>query len=301
MFTLKKISNENTLLEYLHLSNEKVSCKIFPNLGASLQQFSIENTEFIEGIESNETELEYYRRYYPSSFLFPFPGRIAGGNYDYNGKEHQLLTNEGGRDNAIHGFIAEASFKLISQELTISNAKLVFGYAFKGQEGFPFPADLNITYHILETGLSIDFQITNTGTNSFPFGLGWHPYFLAKNLSEAVLDFESDEQLTADENQIPNGSEPIQFQPKIGNQELDDTYLLLDSKIRFSTSEYNMTMETFSTDKNFLQLYIPPNRNSIAIEPMTCAPDVFNLKNGLLELAPNETYEWSIQLDFTIK
>ena len=144
----------------------------------------------------------------------------------------------------------------------------------------------------------ITLKITNTGENTFPFGLGWHPYFLAENLAESELKFQSDLQIVNNDSQIPIGTEPIQFKLLIGDQTLDDTYLLSDSNIHFSTQAYEMSMNTFSTQENFLQLYIPPDRKSIAIEPMTCIPDVFNYKKGLLELSPNESYDWNIQLSF---
>jgi len=301
MFTVQEIQHTNPLFKSFHIHNSQVSCKIYPNLGASLQQFSIRQVEIIQGVHSLESDLPYYRRYYPSSFLFPFPGRIANGKYEFEGTAYQLDKNEGGRDNAIHGFLAEASFTLAHQELNNDFAKLNFQHSYQGGEkGFPFPADIHIVYEISETIVNITVKITNTGESSFPFGLGWHPYFLAQNLGESTLNFESNQQLTVDKNQIPNGTEPTHFKPTIGNQVLDDTYLLNNSEIHFSTQAYQMHMNTFSTKKNFLQLYIPPDRKSIAIEPMTCAPDVFNYNNGLLELAPNETYDWSISMDFKI-
>ena len=301
MFQIHTVQNSEKLLKYFHLSNETVHCKIFPNLGASLQQFSIGEVDIIQGIEPKESELPYFRRYYPSVFLFPFPGRIAGGKYEYDGKVYQLSVNETSKGNAIHGFLAEASFELIEQELKNDSAILNFQYSYLGHEkGFPFPADINIIYEVSNSSLNITMRIKNIGDHSFPFGLGWHPYFLAKNLAESELKFQSDLQLTNNENQIPTGTKLITFKSTIGNQILDDTYLLNDSKIHFSTEEYQMSMNTFSTQENFLQLYIPPDRKSIAIEPMTCAPDVFNYRKGLLKLGSKLTYDWKIQIDFKL-
>ena len=301
MFSIRNVPNSNPLLEYFHLSSEKVSCKIYPNLGASLQQFSIGQTKIIQGIEPLESDLPYFRRYYPASFLFPFPGRIAGGRYEYEGKAYQLPINEKDKGNAIHGFLAEASFELIQQELNNDSATLTFQYSYQGNEkGFPFPADIHIIYEISETTVNITLKVTNTGENTFPFGLGWHPYFLAENLAESELKFQSYLQIVNNDNQIPIDTEPIQFKSLIGDQTLDDTYLLSNSNILFSTQAYEMRMDTFPTQENFLQLYIPPDRKSIAIEPMTCVPDVFNYKKGLLELSPNESYHWNIQLSFQI-
>jgi len=39
---------------------------------------------------------------------------------------------------------------------------------------------------------------------------------------------------------------------------------------------------------NYLQVFIPPDRMSIAIEPMTCNANAFNNKDGLITLSPGE-------------
>lgn len=301
MFQLEKIPHQNRLLDYYQLQSDEVSCKIFPNLGATLQFLNLFNIDIIKGIEAQESDLPYYRRYYPSSFLFPFPGRIEGGNYDYHGTTYQLPTNESGRDNAIHGFIAEAPFELVEQSLGDAEAILNFEYQYNGNyPGFPFPAKLNIRYEFSVQNVDITFSITNTGKSSFPFGLGWHPYFEAENLETSSLKFNASKQLTADENQIPTGTKPNEFKSTIGAQELDDGFILETPKVIFNSTSYNMEMDADVEGHNYLQLYTPPNRTSIAIEPMTCEPNVLNSGKGLLELTPEETFEWKIQLGFRI-
>jgi len=48
----------------------------------------------------------------------------------------------------------------------------------------------------------------------------------------------------------------------------------------------------------FLQLFTPPKKNIIAIEPTTGISDSFNNKIGLQILEPDETYtiDWNITL-----
>ncbi len=48
---------------------------------------------------------------------------------------------------------------------------------------------------------------------------------------------------------------------------------------------------------NFLQIYTPEKRRSIAIEPMSCLADAFNNKIGLITLKPGK----SISHHFGIK
>jgi aldose 1-epimerase len=51
----------------------------------------------------------------------------------------------------------------------------------------------------------------------------------------------------------------------------------------------------------YLQIYIPDNRQSIAIENLSAAPDAFNNKIGLLELEPYQQNQFSTSYTITLK
>ena len=57
--------------------------------------------------------------------------------------------------------------------------------------------------------------------------------------------------------------------------------------------------ETGEKKYNFLQVYIPPSRESIAVEPMTCNINAFNSKDGLIILELGEVFEanYGVRLD----
>jgi len=40
-----------------------------------------------------------------------------------------------------------------------------------------------------------------------------------------------------------------------------------------------------------MQVYIPPERNSIAIEPVTCSTNAFNTKGSIIKLEPEQFWE----------
>ena len=73
----------------------------------------------------------------------------------------------------------------------------------------------------------------------------------------------------------------------------DNTFLLLDDPVIFNTEHYNLQMKC---SINYLQLYTPDHRQSIAIEPMTAEPNAFNSGNGLSILNPTEHFNWQINL-----
>ena len=48
--------------------------------------------------------------------------------------------------------------------------------------------------------------------------------------------------------------------------------------------------ETGEMKYNYVQVFIPPSRKSIAIEPMTCNINAFNNGEGLIILKPKSTF-----------
>ena len=88
---------------------------------------------------------------------------------------------------------------------------------------------------------------------------------------------------------------------RVGEHFLDDCFILKSSRAVFQSKDYALVMKFSSPPPtSFLQTYTPTERKSIAIELMTCAGNCFNNKHGLLELAPNMSYYWLVDLAFQI-
>jgi len=298
MFYIEEYKHSNPLKNYIAVCNKTVSCKIYPALGASLQSLIIKNVEVIYGIDSLPEPSDVYT-IHPSALLFPFPGRIENGMYSYGKKQYQLEQNEQNRANAIHGLVAHKSFTLTHSKTTENKAFLSFLYSAKNAvEGFPFDFDFFIHYTFTKQHVFLNFEIQNTGTNTFPFGLGWHPYFKCKELPQNILTFQTSKEVICDEKMIPIGKKNIEsFQNyNISNSHFDTCYILDENSITYSTKKYIVQMHFMGNNKHYLQLFTPSSRNCIAIEPMTCKPNVFNNKEGLLELNPQEVYNWNIKL-----
>ncbi len=299
MISLKKTTNKNPKLNYIHVYGDNVSCKIFPNLGASIQELAFNDIDIIHGIAISENGLETYKEVYQSAILFPFVGRIPNGEYIFENKNYRLETNETNRSNALHGLVFNKAFKVDNCDTSTTKASVQLSYCSDGTlKGFPFKFELKVIYIISNEGLKIDFKIFNQNESSFPFGLGWHPYFKTDDLSSNTLSFSSKEKLVCDEQMIPlkktNNTEPSTFM--INNKLFDDTFILLKNEVYFKTNNYKIKMNFKNSHNSFLQIYTPLDRKSIAIEPITSAPNTFNNTIGLLELKPNNAYHWNIKL-----
>jgi len=262
------------------LTNESKSsyATIDLNLGASLQNLIIKNTAVIEDLYPLK-----YAETYASSVLFPFANRIKDGVYTFNKKQYQLDINHKEENNALHGFVYDKTFQILSENVSDSEVSIKLEYEeFKMSKGFPYTYTIQLIYTLNEDGLNLNVFVKNTDSKSFPFTIGWHPYFMSKNLYNSKVKFDCSKKVVLGDRLITTGTEdyPHNTSLQIEDKQLDDCFILSSNKIHFLTPEYNLEMTSSSKD-TFLQLYTPPNKNTIAIEPTTGISDSFNNKIGV--------------------
>ncbi|MGI9531111.1 aldose 1-epimerase [Lutimonas sp.] len=299
--TIDQISNKNPLLEHFHIHNNELSVKIYPNLGASLQELRVHKRDIIDGISNDQDGIEDYAVSYKSSILFPFPNRIEDGMYQYKGNNYQFPINEKPLNNALHGLVFNKSFKLKDKSVGQDGVSLSFSYTSTGQEyGFPFCFELIIIYDIKNTGdLTVTFEVENNGDTSFPMGMGWHPYFTATDLKTSELSFTSLEYYECNERNLPINTVKSGFEKsfEIEENSFDDACSLEHATCKFKTSEYQIELTFDYATGTYLQFYTPPHRKNIAIEPMTSIANSFNNKIGFKEIHSGESDRWAIHLN----
>ena len=297
MYTIKPQHNSNNNIEAIELENaNKTSyAKILLNLGASLQELKLGNKILIEDLKPLD-----YKNTYASSILFPFANRIKDGVYTFNNETFSFPVNELGNNNALHGLVFDKTFEIVKQEVTEHQASLTLVYnETLESKGFPYTYNIQLEYILKDTTLDLNVSITNTDTKAFPFTLGWHPYFVSKNLYESSLNFDSNKQLILDERCITTGTKTIENSSvfNIEDKKLDDCFILNSNEVQFNTPDHKVLIHSNSKE-SFLQIYTPPRANTIAIEPTTGVSDSFNNKMGLQILNVSETYHlnWNIKL-----
>ena len=112
--------------------------------------------------------------------------------------------------------------------------------------------------------------------------------------------FSADKKYTTNERLLPKGHEKHKNSIiQIDNVSLDRAYSLSGPTVNLQTAAYELQMQT--PEDCYLQVYTPPDRKSIAIEPMTCIANAFNNGIGLKNLQPEETYNWDLELNISTK
>jgi len=299
LYTLQEIETDGLYFLELASSMGESKAQICLNQGGRLNNFSFENTQILKDFDSSN-----YKDNYASAILFPFANRIKDGKYTFKDSKYKLECNETDKNNALHGLVYNKTFVLINKKLTSNFASVTLQYKDYGKaKGFPFKFHIEVTYTLSKNGMTLAIKVKNKGKKTFPFSLGWHPYFYSTDLDKSAINFKSDKKYVFDNQQIITGTKALDLEMpfKLKNVKLDDGYPLETNEIDFSTPAYDFNIRS-SSKENFLQLYTPQQPNAIAIEPMTGAADNFNNKIGLQTMQPNDTYlvKWNLAIETSI-
>jgi len=281
------------------LKNEKTGeyAEIVPECGAILNALVFNNGKeyynVIDGFADVADFKEKNNTSFKSNILFPYPNRMKGGSYSFQDKPYQLPITFEAENNSIHGLVYDQEFSVKNTCSGEDKSCIDLVYESKGFDGYPFSFILEVSYIFSERGLDISTEIINNGDSDFPFGFGWHHYFkVSEKVDTSILQFPANTLLEVDEKMIPNGSEKpyneFKTEKQIAETNLDTCFFIGNQgevTISLTSGSNSLKLQYNSKEFPYLQVYTPPHRETIAIEPMTCAPNAFNNKLGLKHLS----------------
>ena len=299
---LTKIKIEN--------SDTREYISIIPEFGGNVNEIALAKEGKIYSILNGyETPAEIIKHdYFKSAKLIPFPNRIEDGKYSFNGKDYQLPINKPDENHAIHGFVWNKKLTLQKKEIRDKYASVQFKHTYDSSlPGYPFKTKILITYFLTtEEGFRCITEIKNIDSCKIPVADGWHPYFKTSGkVDELMLKIPAKYKTDVDSRMIPTGKRLLYNDyiklVKIGDTKFDTGFPIMQNGGSVTTEIYDpkvdlkikIWQETGKWKYNYLQIYIPPSRKSIAIEPMTCKINGFNNKEGLIVLQPNESFKAS--------
>ena len=292
--------NGNTFIQ-LSDNNHSTGVTIIPEAGALLHTFIVlvdgQPFNIIENYATDRPVREQVTHYFRSAKLSPWPCRLADGRYQYKGKSYQVsrMFADG---TALHGLLFDQEFRVIDQIANDEFASVTLQHDYgRYDPGYPFPYRCTVKYELRSGNvLNVTTILSNTGYETIPIADGWHPYFqLGGKVDGWELFVDSYSMVEFDERLIPTGGmvNDTRFADPtlIGNTRLDNCFPVYPTPgqpvctIRNPT---NNLLVSFIPDNSYpyLQLFIPDERQSIAVENLSAAPDSFNNKLGLLELTP---------------
>ena len=185
-----------------------------------------------------------------------------------------------------------------------ASVKLLFEYEGT-EQGYPYKCDIGLKFKLSDKGFACTTTVHNKGKLPLPLGDGWHPYFKleTETIDNLILMMPPVRYMPTDARKLPSGNTVSYldfFQPSvIGDTQLDHGFKVLAQTGKASTLLQNPTTNTLleiwqtcgTQNYDYLQIYTPADRKTIAIEPMTCAADAFNNEFGLITLAPKQHWQ----------
>lgn len=249
--------------------------------------------------------------------LFPFPGRIPGKAFTWQGKTYELDAGDA-FGNAIHGFIMWRPWRILEQ----SESRVVGQFhAWHDDPALKtrWPADFRITatYALAENRLRSDFLIENPGDVPLPCGFGTHPYFRVPLGGPKADDclvklpvssrWELKDMLpTGRRLEVANSAALHQGQ-RFAALHFDDVFAGLSFTNQWCSASIHDPASGATVTQRFdgafreCVVYTPPHREAICIEPYTCVPGAFALHErgidaGLQIIAPGQSLRAAVEI-----
>ncbi len=236
--------------------------------------------------------------------LLPWPNRIAGGRYTFDGQEQQLPLSEPALGNASHGLTRWAPWTL--EERTAHSVSLI--HRLMAQPGYPWTVDLHVLYDLSADGLTVTVTATNLSSRPAPYAQGAHPYVTVGDgpVDGWELTVPASTRLTVDEVNIPDGREGVEDSEydyrvarPIRGILLDTPFTDLDRsesgrvEVQLRDPVSGRAVEVWmDAAHRWVQVFtgdtLPEadRRRSLAVEPMTAPPNAFGTGEDLVVLAP---------------
>jgi aldose 1-epimerase len=106
--------------------------------------------------------------------LIPYSNRIAYRRMQFGDRTIELASNRPGTPHSLHGNAWMSPWTV--KQLRHDSLVLSFSHDV-GDAHWPFPYRVTQIFTVYGGTLSLAISLTNSGTEAFPAGAGWHPFF----------------------------------------------------------------------------------------------------------------------------
>lgn len=239
-------------------------------------------------------------------FLYPWANRLGALHYNVTGRDVFLNPSSPLLHFDEHGLPMHGVpwAKLQWEVTSASEEKLSARLAWSGKELleiFPFRHAVEMNVHIGPGGLTLETIVSAGPESLVPISFGFHPYFGIPGIprNEWKLHLPAMRRLVLDGQGIPSG-EAIPFSETdapLGTTSYDDGFALDEDQTGFAITGagYAIRIE-FMEGFRFAQVFAPPQKELIALEPMTAPTSALASGQNLVLLQPGKKYSASFRV-----
>lgn len=246
-------------------------------------------------------------RRFSSYPLLPFSNRIAGATLHWNKVVYPLQRYLAEVPHAIHGNGWRRGWAVVAQAPARATLELLHTAAGTSAREWPFAYRARQTFALARDALAMTLSITNAGDAPFPVGLGWHPFFPRNPAT--VLGFAAAGVWRTDSTLLPTRFDPVPASwdfavpHAIAATTLDNCFAGWRPPATITWLDRGLAA-AISADAacDHLVVFVPPDRDFLAIEPVTHMTDAFNRaaagapSTGTRLLAPGATFSCTMRI-----
>ncbi|HSE43618.1 MAG TPA: aldose 1-epimerase [Acidobacteriota bacterium] len=291
LFSAAKLIQSDTI--------EAVFLPEYGMLGASLQFHGVEILRKIEDLETSARRGSSVG----IPILYPWANRLYEFEFEVAGKKIQLdrsspMIHLDEKGLPLHGVpwaqlkwhLRDVQQDQLSAELNWTTPVLL--------QILPFPHDVKMNAVAQANTLKIETQITAYTDLEVPISFGFHPYIGIPELdrSQWKLKLPEMKKLVLNERRIPTGEiqEFAGYDAELGSNEFDHGFELLDTHTEFSIEGAGWKISIHVLNGyTHAQVFAPPDKEFIALEPMTAPTNALVSKQNLRILKSGETFSAS--------
>jgi aldose 1-epimerase len=280
----------------LALATADLSLTLAPETGGAITRWTRDEMPLLRPVA--DPDLGAQRGVAVASYpLVPFCNRIAWGCFQFGGADFCLERNFGDHPHPLHGNGWMHPWRV--EQRAADWAILSFDHAPPRDPAgeWPFSYRAEQVFHLDAGGLTVTLTLENRDVRPMPGGIGLHP-FVARD-PETELSFVADAVWRNGPDALPETRLPVgghwdfSIPRRIGDAAIDECYAGWHGAARIWWPErgYGLAI-TAGEPFGHLQLYAPPGRDYLGIEPVSHMTDAINRPsvpgNGLRVLAPGE-------------
>jgi aldose 1-epimerase len=273
------------------------------------------------------------------AILLPYPNRIRGTlsqdgttiETTIDGQQATLPANWHGKNpgaevHAMHGLILSSDFKDVKHQNGATQST-VSALLHAGNFGGHWLSQTDVSIQMILKDSALDILVTakNVGKQPLPMAIGAHPYFEfpSGDRTQARIQVPAEERVLVDnyDNVFPTGQvesvkgTPYDFTARggkpLGSLFLDECFTNLqhdaEGKVVVNVTDpaanYGVRVMALSPEIKAIQVYAPPDKNFVAVEPQFNLSDPYNKKvwgnrdTGVVTLQPGASVSWHIRVE----
>ncbi len=230
--------------------------------------------------------------------MLPWANRLDAGQLPVAGMVHHLPVNRPADNTAIHGLARDRAWQVEEQAAD----RCTLTQALDGAaEGLPYRYRAQLSLALEPAGARLSLAVTNAAEQPFPFGLGWHPFFLRP--VGTGLRFRASALFARDARTLPVA---VQASDGLVGDEpayegLDTHFAGWDGSAEILRPDLRLNLAASGAWSRNLHVFAPAGSSSLCLEPVSHVPDAPNRPDfagygPLTMLAPGSTLAASLLL-----